>query len=242
MYMFESTKLQKANLSGWQSAPDSYYDGMFRLCASLNEVDISSFAFTSNTRTRSMFNGCGALTTIYCDKNLEYVLTTDNSSQMFGSCSALPHFIYNKTDKTYAYPDNGQSGYFTSKNPVIKLEGLGEDGYFAEVGGADHITSVTGQRNTTTTVQALITKAGISIKEIKDNTGTKYTPDTDGKFTVTFSACLTITVTLATEEPYAALTSSSENSPNDTLLFRFDANRSEFESTFDVVDTPNNPG
>ena len=242
MYMFESTKLQKANLSGWQSAPDSYYDGMFRLCASLNEVDISSFSFTSNTRTSSMFNGCRALTTIYCDKHLENVLTTPKSSQMFGNCSALPHFISNKTDKTYAYPDNGQSGYFTSKNPVILLEGLGEDGYFAEDGGADHITSVTGQLNTTTTVQAVITKAGISIKEIKDNTGIKYTPDTDGKFTVTFSACLTITVTLAAEGPYAALTSSSENSPNDTLLFRLDANRSEFESTFDVEDTPTNPG
>lgn len=36
---------------------------------------------------------------------------------MFTECSKLPHFDSSKIDKTYAYPDDGASGYFTPKEP-----------------------------------------------------------------------------------------------------------------------------
>lgn len=194
---------------------------MFYNSPNISKVDISSVSFTSATVTTRMFSGCNALTKIYCGSDAR-VVPASNSSSMFVGCSNLHNFDSTKDlDSTYAYPDTGTAGYFTSKHPTIQLTGLGTDGHF-ENANKDTITEIAGDLGHTAEVYAFIDVQGKSISSIKDNADNPYTL-TGNMFTVKFDYSYTITATVSNEQPYALLTSSTNG--DDVLKFVCDGNR-----------------
>ena len=185
------------------------------------EVDINSLVFANNTNTTSMFNKCTALTTIYRNDHLENVLDATKSPMMFNECENLPHYD-GTSDKTYAYPDNGESGYFTSTKPKITFKFAdGDQGHFEYKGYAiEGYIEVDYQAEIS--VKAVCDEEGKKVKTVTDNTGKSYEIDEDGFFTVNCLASYTITAQNSEAiQAYAALSSSS-NATNDTLTFHYD--------------------
>ncbi len=85
--------------------------------AKLESIDLRSFDL-AGADCSSMFSGCTALKTIYCDEDYSSNLTA--SDNMFKNCSSLKGSMgttYNAThlDASYARPDGGtaEPGYFT---------------------------------------------------------------------------------------------------------------------------------
>ena len=197
------------------------------------EVDINSLVFANNTNTTSMFNKCTALTTIYRNDHLEDVLDATKSPMMFNECVNLPHYD-GTSDKTYAYPDNGESGYFTSARPRITLNPF-VGGHYQTLTG-DPITYLEGEVGFGQIVQVVF-DAGYSDYSLKDaynNAGGHYDIGAANTFTVPFEKEYNITVVIGKKiEAYAAL--STKNSENDTLTFKYDGDRYlEVDQTFDV--------
>lgn len=226
---------------------------MFSRCEIVTEIDIRSFTFTSNTITGDsdgtdfgMFNGCFKIEHIYYDKDISNVLAESKSAYMFSDCTKLPHYS-EVTDDTlrnnkYAYPDNGQTGYFTSKTPTIKLQfAQGSHGHFedpATPGVA--ITTFKGTYGAQGVKVKPVADSGYTIDTILDNDSTQqysYIIDPTGCIELRFDAEYTITATtISGMEAYAYL--SSANATNDTLIFTYDDLRtSRGVKTFDVLDT-----
>ena len=107
---------------------------MFDGCLSLKSIDISGIDVSEVTDSRSMFNGCSSLTTIYVDKTTFSRFGNPNatpaftSDDMFKECASLEggrgtSYSPQMTDATYARIDKGSSepGYFTDKNRTPSL-------------------------------------------------------------------------------------------------------------------------
>lgn len=161
---------------------------------------------------------------------------------MFYNCPNLPHYQEAGQSDPYrsyvfAKPDNGVSGYFTSKTPTVTLNvAEGSYGHFASSSGGGAITTITGALGSSTTLY-FIPDSGYVVSLITDNTSKTYDIESDGGFTVNFNAEYIITAKTAVISPYAALTSSSDEKPNDTLMLRYDGLREQFEAlgtTFDI--------
>ncbi len=188
-----------------------------------------------------MFNKCTALTTIYRNDHLEDVLDATKSPMMFNECVNLPHYD-GTSDKTYAYPDNGESGYFTSARPRIYLNPF-EGGHYQTLTG-DPITYLEGEIGFGQIVQVVF-DAGYSDYSLKDaynNAGGHYDIGAANTFTVPFEKEYNITVVIGKKiEAYAAL-SSSTNAENDTLTLKYDGNRYlEVGQTFDINTSSGGP-
>lgn len=166
---------------------------------------------------------------------------------MFYGCEKLPHYGTRSDDVTqnnctYAYPDNGETGYFTPKHPVVTLNTF-EGGHYENEAG-EVITSITGDYNDNVAVKVILDNPNFVITSIKDNVGTSYTPDTNNKFIIPLKFNGNTTVTIS--EPYAVVRDSAtynSNGTNDLLEFRCDLNRNAYTETFDCIDTgTNEPG
>lgn len=57
---------------------------------------------------------------IICDQDWSYI--TGFSHGMFAGDTSLPHYDSSIVDKTYAYPDNGNSGYFEAASLNVARE------------------------------------------------------------------------------------------------------------------------
>lgn len=89
-----------------------------------------------------------------------------------------------------------------------------------------------------------ITAGKTRIQSIVDNNTTTYIPTAQNEFQFTFNKSITtITTTLETvsDEAYAYISSSSDDTPNDTLTFTYDEKRSEKDIAFDVIGTSGVP-
>lgn len=87
---------------------------MFSSCENLTSLDLTNFDMTNVMYAEYMFQGCKKLAHIYCNEDWnETSSITEADTEMFYNCIKLPHFSSSYIDKTYAYPDNGTTGYFT---------------------------------------------------------------------------------------------------------------------------------
>ena len=95
---------------------------MFRGCAKLTSLDLSSFNTFKVTKMSYMFYDCGNLQTIYASSSWSTAAVT-NSEGMFWNCTSLvggqgTTYSSDHNDATYAHLDGGPSnpGYFSDKN------------------------------------------------------------------------------------------------------------------------------
>ncbi len=97
---------------------------MFDTCEKLVTLDVNTFDVSKVKSAESMFYGCKALTTIYC--NQTWTIRDDDgkntTSGMFGNCLALKGSVkYNDADRNgdMATPKKGmRGGYFTARLSV----------------------------------------------------------------------------------------------------------------------------
>ena len=121
--LFESCHSLKEvkGLEKWDVSKVWDFDQLFLNCQSLEVVDLSAWHTGSVTETSSMFQGCGALTTVYVGDGWNLSNVT-NSNNMFLNCKSLVGgngtvFDSSKTDMTYANVDTAeQPGYLTYKS------------------------------------------------------------------------------------------------------------------------------
>ena len=172
---------------------------------------------------------------------------------MFYNCNKLKNYQSSSDDiyrsNKYAFPDNGVKGYFTSKNPLIKLLPI-EGGHYEDAQG-NRITEIRGSYPSgEATIKAVYPEdewdEEHEIKMITNNAyDCFYDFADDGTFTVKFLAEYSISVTTGLViEPYAALTH-PENGTGDTLTFRYDGDRYWYDftaTTFEVINTGDAPG
>ena len=102
-----------------------------------------------------MFNGCEALTTIYCNNTW----TCDDSSNMFGNCAKLKGAVSYDSGKTDVTMANPNTGYFTKKGAA----GITQTGHAATVKA---IYSADGRQ-----LKAL--QPGVNIMKMSDGTTRK---------------------------------------------------------------------
>ena len=95
---------------------------MFRGCAKLTSLDLSSFNTFKVTKMSYMFYDCGNLQTIYASSSWSTAAVI-NSEGMFWNCTSLvggqgTTYSSDHNDATYAHLDGGPSnpGYFSDKN------------------------------------------------------------------------------------------------------------------------------
>ena len=84
---------------------------MFRDCSALTSLDVSSFNTTNVIYIREMFNGCSALTTIYCNRSW----TCSDSESMFLNCTSLKGYVAYNANYTTAIAAN-PNWYFTKSD------------------------------------------------------------------------------------------------------------------------------
>lgn len=180
---------QKTNLT-------KNFDYTFYKCSELTYVDLTGFNIVDSTNSaQCMFYECSNLEHIYYNKRL----SPSVSSSLFYRCENLPHYNPSKIDATYAYPNNGQSGYFTSKTPTITLQfAQGSHGYYVDKEGQQ----ITDGKVTLSydqfdfKVKPVCTDTGMVVKNVVDNnapTPTDYIIDDDGYITLDPSAEFTLT-------------------------------------------------
>ena len=175
-----------------------------------------------------MFSYCENLSSIYYSKDISNVVSKENSVDTFLGTN-VPHYDENNVDSTYAYPNNGVTGYFSTLFPTITLQFENEgDGHFEDSSG-NIITSTRGDYGSANTIK-VVPASGKKINKVINNTGFEYAVGEDGSFMVSYDACYIITASVSVLEAYAALVSSSENSPNDTLLFNYDGNKDTYQN------------
>ncbi len=149
----------------------------------------------------------------------------------------MPHYKNvsddeNRTSK-YAYPDNGEKGYFTPKHPTITFNDF-TGGYFI-YDGKKIKEPLTGDYGDSYPIAVICQVEGYEVEDVYNNSGYHYDL-TDNSFNVVFTANFNITAVIGKKvEAYAYISSSSDNTPNDTLTFTYDEKRSEKDTAFDVV-------
>ena len=118
MYMLELESITDIEYLNTSSVTNMF--GMFALCSSLTDIDLSSFNTANVTNMSGMFRSCTGLVTIYVGSEWSTEAVT-NSSNMFTSCSKLvggmgTTYDANHVDATYAHIDGGTSnpGYFSA--------------------------------------------------------------------------------------------------------------------------------
>ena len=102
--------MTELDLSSFDTRNVTNMNGMFTICSNLQKVDLSSFDISNVTDMNGMFMGCGSLTTICC--NNDWSNTSAQSANMFFGCKALvgdkgTAFDSNVVDAQYARPDGG---------------------------------------------------------------------------------------------------------------------------------------
>ena len=201
-----------------------HYEG----CVNLKTIDISPLLFGFTTCTNSMFEGCSNLEHIYSDTSLWDGDHPPKHSDMFKGCVKLHHYDGTKVDMTYAYPDNGETGYFTPKKPKITFKFAdGNLGHF-EYGGKTITEPVTTNYNDQITVKAVCDDEERKVRSVTDSAGNTYELDADGNFTIDCLANFTITARNSSSiQAYATITSSTDDK-KDILTFRYDKDIDEY--------------
>ena len=102
--------LTELDLSTFNTSNVTTMNAMFSNCANLQQVDVTSFDVTGVTDFGYMFNACSKLQTIYCSG--DWSTGSAKSSSMFTDCTALvggkgTTFDAAHRDKSYARPDGG---------------------------------------------------------------------------------------------------------------------------------------
>ena len=102
--------LTELDLSSFNTSNVTTMNAMFSNCSSLQQVDVSSFDVSNVTDFGYMFSGCSKLTTILCSS--DWSTGNAKSGSMFADCTALvggmgTTFDASHRDKTYARPDGG---------------------------------------------------------------------------------------------------------------------------------------
>ncbi len=221
-----SGSVDLSNMTTASSVNDVGY--MFSGCSNLTSVNINNFVITSQTNASYMFTSDSALENIYYDEDISNVLTESNSALMFFSCSSLPHYDAEMYGRTYAYPNNGETGYFTSETPTIKLQfAQGSHGHFEDPANPGvAITTFEGTYGAQDVKVKPVVDSGYDIESILDNNSPEpntYTiDDATGCIELRFDAEYTITATTkAGLQAYAYLTKTTNE--NDTLVFAYDS-------------------
>ena len=97
---------------------------MFRNCTKLENIDVTSFNWSTMIYSENMFYGCTNLNTIYSDYSWG-TNTSLVSTDMFAGCTSLvgengTKMISTIVDKTYArFDEDDTFGYLTRKNPKV---------------------------------------------------------------------------------------------------------------------------
>ena len=108
--------LTSIDLSTWNTKKVTEFRAMFNGCTALETIDISSFEFDSIENFNYMFGYCTSLTAIYVKSGTDLSQKDGLSgTSVFPDCTKLPNFDSDYIDKTYAYVNNGTSGYFSVK-------------------------------------------------------------------------------------------------------------------------------
>lgn len=195
-YMFYRCLLMETapNMSNWESVQIANMTYMFAGCEKLQSIDISRFSVTSTTNTGNMFNGCKLLEQLYCDNNWSETLQASRTSNMFSGCTKLPNFDPSKLDKTFAYPDNGVTGYFTPKTPIMTLNSF-EGGHYEDISG-NIINNISGNYNDNVQVKIVVTDNIKTVDKIIDNTENQYLKDSNNFITIPlwFNGSINITL------------------------------------------------
>ena len=124
MFM-QCESLTSLDLSSFNTKKVEDMSMMFAGCESLTSLDLRSFNIYNLIELRAtvdMFNGCKALTTIYCNEDWSEInVSKKNSEDMFADCVALvggngTAYDDSKVDIEYARPDglDDKPGYFTA--------------------------------------------------------------------------------------------------------------------------------
>ena len=114
--------LTSLDVSNFNTANVTNMSGMFAGCSGLTSLDLSNFN-TANVKYMSgMFFDCPSLTTIYCNESW----SCEDSGYMFYNCTSLKGAIAydsEKTDATYANPENGYFSVIFSPYAALNEEG-----------------------------------------------------------------------------------------------------------------------
>ena len=102
--------LTELDLSTFNTSNVTTMNAMFSTCSNLQQVNVSSFDVTNITDFGYMFNACSKLQTIYCSG--DWSTGSAKSSSMFTDCTALvggkgTTFDAAHHDKSYARLDGG---------------------------------------------------------------------------------------------------------------------------------------
>lgn len=174
---------------------------MFNHLYKVTEIDISNFTFrpdvivgrSSGYVDEGMFSACSSLQRIYYDKDVSTIIKPENSYYMFRDSYSLPHYNSGVTDKTFAYPNNGQTGYFTPKHPVMKLSDF-EGGYYTDEDG-NPISQISGDYNATAKIKLIITDETKELDKIIDNAGKEYFIEDDSvPIELLYNGTITVTL------------------------------------------------
>ena len=112
---------------------------MLQSCSNLVSADLMSLSFENNIGVDYMFANCSELTTIFYDKEI----VSSNSASMIAECKKLTNYSASYPhDATFAYPNNGLTGFLTDPHPTITLTPF-EGGHYEDAGGST-ITSIEG--------------------------------------------------------------------------------------------------
>ena len=102
--------LTSLDLSSFNTSNVMDMSYMFRGCSALASLNVSSFNTSKVTTMSNMFLDCSALSNIYVSDTWS-VANVTRSSSMFSGCSKLPNFDSANTGKSLAY--TGAGGYLT---------------------------------------------------------------------------------------------------------------------------------
>ena len=102
--------LTELDLTSFDTKNVTNMNGMIGFCTKLKMVDVSSFDISKVTDMAGMFMGCSSLTTICCSNDWSF--TSAKTLNMFFSCDALvgengTTYDSKVADATYARPDRG---------------------------------------------------------------------------------------------------------------------------------------
>lgn len=86
---------------------------MFMGCKKLDSINISSFVIQNLKDTTNMFSECISLEEIICENNWAESSILTKSEGMFEGCTKLNGYEEAQTNKDYAYPFDGEKGYFS---------------------------------------------------------------------------------------------------------------------------------
>ena len=121
-YMFyTASSLTSLDLKNWDVSNVDSFEAMFCYCSGLVILDLSTWNVKSGINTSGMFNAMTKLKTIYTSESWKNKISEgtymfSGSTKLVGGAGTKYSNSYQSAERTYIDGENGQKGYFTSKN------------------------------------------------------------------------------------------------------------------------------